>query len=116
MNTLTLVLAAVSNEKLTTTTNPILLSLLLTLVVLLIITLGVRFALQRSVRQMTEWMKGVRTGRPNGTLKFPKNGILAPLAKEASTLVQNLSLAEETAKQEARLRQIADSVWTRERL
>lgn len=117
MNTLGLVLAAVSNEKLATTINhPIVLALLLTLALLLVALLSVRLTLQRSVKQMTEWMKGVRTGSSPESLKIPNNAILAPLVKEASTLAQNLSQAEAAAKQEARLRQIADSVWTRERL
>ena len=99
MNTLALMLTSSSvREFATTMRHPLVLPLLVILAIVLAALLAVRLTLRRSVKRMTELMRRIRTGHPADTLNIPQKGILAPLVKEASTLAQNLSQAEEAAK------------------
>ncbi|MFZ1087211.1 MAG: trehalose-6-phosphate synthase [Terracidiphilus sp.] len=78
--------------------------------------LMVRWFLQRPVMRAAEWLRRLRHGQAEveeGTSEF---GYLLPLAKEVTSLAENLTRARETAETEARLRDRAENLWTADRL
>ncbi len=75
-----------------------------------------RLLLIRRVRRVEDWMRRARRGEPPPASELPGRGLLAPLAHEAARLVRSLIDARAVAEQEARLRQLGDSLWTPERL
>ncbi len=74
------------------------------------------FVVRRQVRRMADWMRAARSGRAAPPPKVAGGAILAPLLNEAQSVTRQLIHAQETAGQEARLRQLGDSLWTAERL
>jgi trehalose 6-phosphate synthase len=76
----------------------------------------VRLTLKNPLEKLTAWLRLARTGHPPGLPALPGRGFLTPLIHEAETLARDLARAQDTAEQEARLRQRGDSLWTAERL
>jgi len=87
------------------------------LLIVLITYLLLRWTVVGPIKKISQWMKDVRAGK---TAVPPPAGaqaeFLQPLATEATQLGQNLAEARLAAKQEAHLRDTADSRWTAERL
>ncbi len=75
-----------------------------------------RLVIRRQVRRMAEWMRGARSGGASAPPRIPGTALLAPLLNEAQSVTRELLHAQETAGQEARLRELGDSLWTAERL
>ena len=76
----------------------------------------VRFTLRWPIERLTAWLRQAHTGHPPAAPRLPARGFLAPLIREAETLARDLARAQESAEQEARLRQRGESLWTPERL
>ena len=76
--------------------------------------LALRWRTRRAVAEVSRWLRLRRAGR----LSAPPSGAgpLEPLVREAERLAEELARANETAEEEARLRDQADSLWTAERL
>jgi trehalose-6-phosphate synthase len=88
------------------------------MVVLIVVVtlLMVRWFLQRPVTRAAEWLRSLRQGKAelgDGAKEF---AYLAPLAKEVTSLAENLTKARAAAASEARLRDAAERVWTADRL
>lgn len=82
-----------------------------------VITLFViRWSIMSPIAKMGEWMKSVRKGNPDEILKMPKEDLFAPISKELSGLAKSLAVARSAAEEEAKLRQNAESIWTKDRL
>jgi alpha,alpha-trehalose-phosphate synthase [UDP-forming] len=72
--------------------------------------------ISRPIARTVQWMRATRTGK--GALRhgFGEYDLFTPLRREVTTLVESLAAARESAEQEARLREAAESTWTAERL
>jgi len=91
---------------------------LLALIFLIIVTtvLVVRWSITGPIAQIAVWMRGLRTGKADHSLSFPRGDFLGPLTVEVSLLAKSLSQARASAEEEARLRIEGESLWTRDRL
>jgi trehalose-6-phosphate synthase len=94
----------------------VILLVLLAWAVLLLAMLAVSLILRRRIATLTEWLRQVRSGEAAAPPALPDKGLLAPLANEAATLARDLVEAQEAVEQEARLRRLADALWTAGRL
>jgi len=87
------------------------------MVVIVTVTLTmVRFFLYRPIQRAAEWLRRVRHGEANAEEGVNEFGYLVPLAREVTSLAENLRKAREAAKTEAVLRNQAEGMWTSERL
>ena len=86
------------------------------MLVVLLTLLIVRWTIVRPITAISEWMKNLRTGQIGPVPHDVPDEFLQPLATEAVSLAQSLAEARGAAKEEARLRDAADSLWTPERL
>ena len=86
--------------------------LLISITTLLII----RWSLEGPITRTVQWMRALRTGKASLGRDAPEHDLFTPLKHEVTTLVESLAAARESAEQEARLRQAAESTWTAERL
>ncbi len=87
-------------------------ALIISIVTLLIIRWGILTPLNKVV----EWVKAARSGNVEQLKGRPPINFLAPLYKEISGIAQAMQEAKAIAREEARLRTTAESVWTPERL
>jgi trehalose-6-phosphate synthase len=87
-------------------------------VTLIVLTtlLIVRWTILRPMLRISEWMKSLRNGEISAAPREIPKEFLEPLETEAVSLAQSLAEARGAAKEEARLRDAADSLWTPERL
>ncbi|MBI4060574.1 MAG: trehalose-6-phosphate synthase [Elusimicrobia bacterium] len=76
----------------------------------------VRWDILAPVAQMAEWMRHQRAGDDSEPSPLPHTDLFGPMAKEVKTFARHLSVAKTAAEEEARLRQISESLWTPERL
>ena len=83
---------------------------------LLGVILAGRILVRRQVRRIVAWMRASRGGRALAPPELSEAALLAPLLDEARTIARELTRAQETAGQEARLRELGDALWTPERL
>jgi trehalose 6-phosphate synthase len=86
------------------------------MLVVFITLLIVRWTILRPIKHISDWMKSLRTGDGSAAPKELPAEFLEPLASEAVSLAKSLAEARGAAKEEARLRDAADSLWTPERL
>ncbi|MBI3297482.1 MAG: trehalose-6-phosphate synthase [Elusimicrobia bacterium] len=92
------------------------LRLLMQVFLLALVTLFiVRWDILAPVAQMAEWMRHQRAGGSNPA-PLPRGALFGPMAKEVKTFARHLTVAKSAAEEEARLRQISESLWTPERL
>jgi trehalose 6-phosphate synthase len=75
----------------------------------------IRFSISGPIQRTVQWMRATRTGKPGLRHGFADD-LFTPLRREVTTLVESLAAARESAEQEARLREAAESTWTPERL
>jgi trehalose-6-phosphate synthase len=87
-------------------------ALIISIVTLFIIRWGILTPLNKVV----EWVKAARSGNVEQLKGRPPINFLAPLYKEISGIAQAMQEAKAIAREEARLRTTAESVWTPERL
>ena len=90
--------------------------LALALIVSVIALVVVRSTITRPMAKMSEWTKGLRTGRYAPPPDVPDTNLFGPLAMEVAKLARSMQRAQATAEQEAALRLAGESVWTEERL
>ena len=86
------------------------------LLIMLITFFVVRWTIVGPITRVAHWMRDLRNGK---VAPFPyrvAEGFLGPLSTEAATLAQKLAEARASAKEEARLREAGDSLWTADRL
>ena len=76
----------------------------------------VRWSLGRPLRRMVEWLRDQRSGRISAEADAPREEIFGPLASEVTQLASSLNAARAAAREEARLREAGESMWTPERL
>ncbi len=76
----------------------------------------VRWFLQKPVARAADWLRKLRHGEAEVEEGAREFGYLIPLAKEVTSLAENLSHARLAAETEARLRDRGEHVWTAERL
>jgi trehalose 6-phosphate synthase len=87
------------------------------ILVSLVIPLVIYFDLQAPIKKTTLWIKKVRRGEEPVSLKnLRKKNFLRPLIHEVAQVVKSLSMARLAAEEEARLRQLSESIWTPARL
>ena len=85
-------------------------------VISLITILIVRWSLEGPIARAAHWIRGLRTGRVSSGRDLPTWDVFQPLARELANLAQSFEAARSAAETEARLREMADSSWTAERL
>jgi len=76
----------------------------------------VRWSLGRPLRRMVQWLRDQRNGSISIDGDAPREEIFGPLATEVTQLASSLNAARAAAREEARLREAAESLWTPERL
>lgn len=86
------------------------------LVLSIIIIFVVRWNVTAPIAKLSGWMKDVRGGKTAEMINLPKEDLFAPISKEFSSLAKSLAMARAAAEEDARLRQKAESVWTKKRL
>ena len=86
------------------------------LLVVLTIFLIVRWTIMSPISKTTRWIKDLRAGRYAPRPNLPEADFFKPLSQEVANLAQSLAEARASAKEEARLREIGESIWTSERL
>jgi trehalose 6-phosphate synthase len=84
--------------------------------VVVVTLLMVRWFLLRPVTRAAEWLRRLRHGQAEVEEGASEFGYLVPLAKEVTSLAENLTRARESAESEARLRDRAEHLWTADRL
>lgn len=86
------------------------------ILVVLLTLLIIRWTIVQPIKQISVWMRNLRAGQIGQLPDEPAGEFLQPLAAEAVSLAQSLAQARGAAKEEARLRDAADSLWTPDRL
>ena len=76
----------------------------------------IRWSIEGPIARTVQWMKALRTGKAPFRQGLSDRDLFMPLQNEVTTLVENLAAARESAENEARLREAAESTWTAERL
>ncbi|OPY60229.1 MAG: Trehalose-phosphate synthase [Syntrophorhabdaceae bacterium PtaU1.Bin034] len=91
---------------------------ILSILVVFATVLVVRWSITGPIARLAEWMKDVRTAKPDTPgRKVPLRGdILSPLVSEVTELAKSLAIARKRAEEEARLRLKSESLWTPEGL
>jgi trehalose 6-phosphate synthase len=84
--------------------------------VAVVMFLTVRWFVQQPVTRATEWLRRLRHGEAGMEEGAGEFDYLAPLAKEVTSLAENLAQARVAAETEARLRDKGENVWTADRL
>jgi trehalose-6-phosphate synthase len=85
---------------------------LISIVTLLIVRWGILVPLNKTI----EWIRLARSGNTEQLKSKPPNTFLAPLYKEISGIAYAMQEAKAIAREEAKLRTTAESIWTPERL
>jgi alpha,alpha-trehalose-phosphate synthase [UDP-forming] len=86
------------------------------LLIATITLLIVRWSMERPISRMAQWLRDLRAGVSPPNPDLPADHLLNPLTREVTRLAASLRTARESAQEEARLRETADSLWTAERL
>ncbi len=87
-----------------------------TILIIATTLLIVRWSLGRPLRRMVTWLRDQRIGRTSSESDAPREDIFGPLATEVTQLATSLNAARAAAREEAILREAAESLWTPERL
>jgi trehalose-6-phosphate synthase len=86
------------------------------LVVGSITMLVIRWSIYDPINRVIKWVKEVRSGNAQSLKNLPEARFLQPLYKEISLITQAMQEAKAIAAEEARLRTMAEAIWTPERL
>ena len=78
--------------------------------------LTIRWGFGRPLHRLTQRLRELRTGTAGGGPGIFEPGEFEPLTREVSHLTSSLAAARAAAEEEARLRELAESSWTAERL
>ena len=85
-------------------------------IIALLTLLIVQWSLRGPIARAATWMRTLRTHGHAKQQEVPELGPFEPLARELTTIAENLKRARVAAETEARLRQSAENVWTAQRL
>jgi trehalose 6-phosphate synthase len=78
--------------------------------------LAIRWGVGRPLKNITSWLRAIRSDAQANEPEELKAPEFAPLKREATRLASSLNAARAAAEEEARLRDTAESQWTAERL
>jgi trehalose 6-phosphate synthase len=84
--------------------------------IVLITLLIVRWSITGPIARAALWMRALRTGKISFRQGVPDLEMFRPLAREVATMAESLNHARSAAKNEARLREAGESMWTADRL
>lgn len=84
--------------------------------VVVVMVLTVRWFVQQPVTRAVEWLRRLRHGEAGVEEGAGEFDYLAPLAREVTSLAENLAQARVAAETEARLRDQGENMWTADRL
>jgi len=84
--------------------------------VFIVTMLLVRWSFVRPLARTAAWLRELRTAGTAAARPLAEGELFKPLAREVTHLVQSLESARAAAREEARLRDVAASLWTAERL
>jgi len=87
-----------------------------TLLIAAVTLLTVRWGLGKPMQQMARWMRELRTSSEAAAPELPGSGEFESLTREVSHLASSFTAARAAAEEEARLRETAESQWTKDRL
>jgi len=90
--------------------------LVLAAIVSAIALVVVKSTITRPMAKLSEWTKGLRSGRYEPPPDVPDAHLFDSLATEVARLARSMQRAKATAEEEAALRLSGESVWTEERL
>jgi trehalose-6-phosphate synthase/uncharacterized membrane protein affecting hemolysin expression len=86
-----------------------------TLLIAFICLLIIRISILEPVTKTAQWLRALRTGKGLRAASLPAEEIFQPIAHEVTQLAKTLEVAR-TAAEEARLREVGETIWTAERL
>ena len=86
------------------------------MLIVLITFLVLRSTVLEPIVRASQWMRDLRAGKAGTPLQPAIAEFLQPVTAEVTHLAQSLAEARWAAKEEARLREAGDSLWTSERL
>jgi trehalose-6-phosphate synthase len=86
------------------------------LLIVLITFLVIRWTILGPIIRVSKWMQDLRHGKVGTAPRPSPAGFLKKLTSEAESMAHSLTQARMAAKEEAQLREAADSQWTAERL
>lgn len=86
------------------------------LVISIVTLLLVRWGIFNPLNKVIQWVKAARAGNVAQLESKPPSPFLAPLYREITSIAQAMHEAKAVAREEAKLRTTAESVWTPERL
>jgi len=87
-----------------------------TLLIAAVTLLTVRWGLGKPMQQMAQWLRELRTSSEATAPELPGSGEFDSFTREVSHLASSFSAARAAAEEEARLRESAESQWTKDRL
>jgi alpha,alpha-trehalose-phosphate synthase [UDP-forming] len=87
-----------------------------TLLIAAVTLLTVRWGLGKPMQQMARWMRELRTSSEAAAPELPGSGEFESFTREVSHLASSFTAARAAAEEEARLRETAESQWTKDRL
>jgi trehalose-6-phosphate synthase len=85
-------------------------------VISIVTLLIVRWGILNPLNKIISWVRAARAGNVEQLSSRPPSSFLAPLYKEVSGIAQAMHEAKAIAREEAKLRTTAESIWTPERL
>jgi trehalose 6-phosphate synthase len=85
-------------------------------VIALTALLIIRWSISGPIARTALWMRALRTGKASARQELGDHDLFTPLRHEFTTLVESLTAARESAEKEARMRNLAESTWTADRL
>ena len=87
-----------------------------TLLIAAVTLLTVRWGLGKPMQQMAQWLHELRTSSGATVPDLPGSGEFDAFTREVSHLASSFTAARAAAEEEARLRESAESQWTKDRL
>jgi alpha,alpha-trehalose-phosphate synthase [UDP-forming] len=87
-----------------------------TLLIAAVTLLTVRWGLGKPMQQMAQWLRELRTSSGATAPELPGSGEFDSFTREVSHLASSFTAARAAAEEEARLRESAESQWTKDRL
>lgn len=87
-----------------------------TALIVFVTLMVLRWGLGRPLAHLADWLRDLRAGSVSVSPELPEEEAFRPLQREVTRLAKTLRAARAAAKEEARLRDAGESLWTPERL
>ncbi len=87
-----------------------------TALIVCVTLLILQWSLRRPLARLTKWLSDVHRGSAAVRPDITPEGTFGPLEREVAKLAVSLTAARAAAEEEARLRDLGESIWTAERL